>query len=118
MSTSTSANPTPDAQTAIQDICPYIDVIRAENLLIEGASVWLGTNLVLIRGETCPDSVEKYIALRVGITTNVSSLSEYYGVSPEEVRYLNNLGTNEEIIQAGRWIIIPATVDRKGYLIR
>lgn len=89
-----------------------IEVIRASNRLIEGASVWPGTVLVLTRGETRPDSVGQFIVLLVGITTNVSSLSEDYGVSPEEIRYLNNLGTNDEVIPAGRWIIIPVMDDR------
>ena len=86
-----------------------IDVIRASNVLIEGASVWPGTILVLIPGETSPEEVGKYVAIWVEANTNISELSDEYGVDAEEIRDLNNLGPIADIVPGGRWIILPVS---------
>ena len=69
-----------------------IDVIRASNVLIEGASVWPGTVLIILPYETRPESVERYIAILVEKSTSVESLAEEHGSTPDQIRYLNDLG--------------------------
>jgi hypothetical protein len=87
-----------------------VGVIQASNVLIEGASIWPGTVLVILPGEKNQDNVQKYLAILVEEPTLVTSLSLEHSILPEEFRELNSLG-EDDMIPAGRWIIVPVMGD-------
>ena len=82
-----------------------VAVIRASNILIEGASVWPGTVLIILPGETNTEKLPRYSAILVEHPTDIEIISEEYDTTPEMIRLLNQLGEND-IIPAQRWIII------------
>lgn len=82
-------------------------VIEASNVLVEGASIWPGTILVIVPGEKDPAAVTRFRVVQVETPTTVSQLAEDYGVSADDLRTYNSLG-EADLIPAGRYLIIPA----------
>lgn len=85
-------------------------VIRTTNQLIPGVDLWPGTVLVVIPGEIDPADLPSFKVMYVDQPAKVSVLAEQFEVEPARVRRYNSLG-EEELIQPGRWLIIP---DREG----
>jgi len=83
-----------------------IEVIQNTNDLIEEASLWVDTILVIMPGQTKSSGVPKFRIVLLENPTSVSDLAEEHGVSADEVIYYNSLGSIE-IIPTGRWLIIP-----------
>lgn len=82
-----------------------IEVIQGSNVLIEGASVWPGTVLVILPGEKRTDDLHKYIAILVEQPTNLTYIAQENNTTIDQLRYLNDLGEND-IVPGQRWIII------------
>jgi LysM repeat protein len=82
------------------------EVIQETNDLIEGASLWVDTILVIMPGQTDSSGVPKFRIILLENPTSISDLTEEYGVSANELIYYNSLGS-AEIIPTGRWLIIP-----------
>jgi hypothetical protein len=83
-----------------------IEVIQNTNDLIEGASLWVDTILVIMPGQTESSGVPKFRIVLLENTTSISDLAEVHGISADEVIYYNSLGSIESI-PTGRWLIIP-----------
>jgi len=83
-----------------------IEVIQNTNDLIEGASLWVDTILVIMPGQTDSSGVPKFRIVLLEYPTSISDLAEEHGVSADEVIYYNSLGSIE-ILPTGRWLIIP-----------
>lgn len=83
-----------------------IEVIQNTNDLIEGASLWVDTILVIMPGQTDFSGVPKFQIVLLENPTSISDLAEEHEVSADEVIYYNSLGSIE-IIPSGRWLIIP-----------
>ncbi len=83
-----------------------IEVIQNTNDLIEGASLWVDTILVIMPGQTDFFGVPKFQIVLLENPTSISDLAEEHEVSADEVIYYNSLGSIE-IIPSGRWLIIP-----------
>ncbi len=86
-----------------------IEVIQKTNDLIEGASLWVDTILVIIPGQTDSSGVPKFRIVLLEYPTSISDLAEEHGVSADEVIYYNSLGSIE-ILPTGRWLIIPIEI--------
>ncbi len=82
------------------------EVIQETNDLIEGASLWVDTILVIMPGQTESSGVPKFRFVLLENPTSISDLTEEHGVSADEVIYYNSLGPIE-IIPTDRWLIIP-----------
>lgn len=83
-----------------------IEVIRASNMLIEGASVWPGTVLVIIPGQKDPSQVMKFTVIQLERPMKVSELADKFNVKEEDIRFHNSLG-KDDMLPIGRWLIIP-----------
>ncbi len=83
-----------------------IEVIQNTNDLIEGASLWVDTILVIMPGQTDFSGVPKFQIVLLENPTSISDLAVEHEVSADEVIYYNSLGSIE-IIPSGRWLIIP-----------
>jgi LysM repeat protein len=83
-----------------------IEVIQNTNDLIEGASLWVDTILVIMPGQIEFSGVPKFRIILLENPTSISDLAEEHEVSADEVIYYNSLGSIE-IIPSGRWLIIP-----------
>lgn len=83
-----------------------IEVIQNTNDLIEGASLWVDTILVIMPGQTDFSGVPKFQIVLLENPTSISDLAEEHEVLADEVIYYNSLGSIE-IIPSGRWLIIP-----------
>lgn len=83
-----------------------IEVIRASNTLIEGASVWPGTVLLILPGQKDPAQVMKFAVIQLERPMKVNEIADKYNVTEEEIRAHNSLG-KDDLIPAGRWLIIP-----------
>jgi LysM repeat protein len=82
------------------------EVLNSTNQLIEGASLWVGTVLVIMPGQTDPSDLPKFFVISIEEQTSLINISSEYGVSVDTIRYFNDLG-ELEWIPAGRWLIIP-----------
>lgn len=83
------------------------DVIRASNVLIEGASLWPDTILVILPGVTDISQVQKFQVIQLKTPILPEDLAEEYQVSLEELLETNQLNA-EVLIPTGRWLILPA----------
>lgn len=83
-----------------------VEVIKATNIFIEGASVWPGTVLLIIPGRTDPTGLKRFKIIYLDVKSSVKALAETHNISEDELRRLNSLGS-DDIIPAGRWIIVP-----------
>jgi hypothetical protein len=83
-----------------------IEVIQNTNDLIEGASLWVDTTLVIMPGQIEFSGVPKFRIILLENPTSISDLAEEHEVLADEVIYYNSLGSIE-IIPSGRWLIIP-----------
>lgn len=81
-------------------------VITASNLLVEGASIWPGTVLVIIPGEKDPSAVSRFRVVLLESATSVDDLAAEFEISVEDLRMYNSLGA-DRFIPAGRYLIIP-----------
>jgi LysM repeat protein len=84
-----------------------VEVIRASNVLIEGASVWPGKVLVIIPGETDPTKTIKFCVMRLSVPITVEQLAQLQRISVDDIRFYNVLGP-DETIPAHRWLIFPS----------
>ncbi len=82
------------------------EVIQKTNDLIEGASLWVDTILVIMPGQTDPSGIPKFRIVLLENPISISDLAEEYEISADEVIYYNSLGPIE-ILPIGRWLIIP-----------
>ena len=82
------------------------EVLNSTNQLIEGASLWVGTVLVIMPGQTDPSDLPKFFVISIEEQTLIGDMSTEYGVSEDAIRYFNDLG-ELEWVPAGRWLIIP-----------
>ena len=81
------------------------EVLNQSNHNKEGASLWVGTVLVVMPGQTDQTDLPRFMNVSFEEQTNLSDISNKYGVSEETIRYFNSLG-DLEWIPAGRWLII------------
>lgn len=82
------------------------DVIRASNVLIEGASLWPDTILVILPGVTDLSQVQKFQVIQLKTPILPEDLAKEYQVNLEELLEYNKLDA-EILIPAGRWLILP-----------
>lgn len=85
-----------------------VAVIQKANLLVEGASIWPGTTLVILAGHKDPNSVQKFRVIQIESPTTVSEISQQYAVAENELRLYNELGPGN-FIPSGRWLIVPVS---------
>jgi LysM repeat protein len=83
-----------------------VEVIRKANNMIEGESAWPGSILVILPGQRNAEAVPNFSIILIEAPTSVTSLSDQYGIPVEEIQRINQLGV-EEMIPAGRYIILP-----------
>jgi hypothetical protein len=84
------------------------DVIRAANVLIEGASVWPDTILVIYPGVTDPSQVTRFQVVQLKSPAYPEDLAAEYQVSLEELLE-HNLLVAQVLIPVGRWLVIPVS---------
>ena len=82
------------------------EVIEAINNLIEGTSLWVGENVVIVIGQKETSDLPKFEVLLTEKTTKLTDLAEQYGTQVADIRYYNSLGP-KETVPADRWLIIP-----------
>jgi len=82
------------------------ETIVAANVLSEYTSIWPGTVLVIIPGETDPQEVQKYKIVLLDGDTSIADLISRYDISLEELSSINEFGSSD-MVPGGRWIIIP-----------
>ncbi len=92
--------------TMSQSYNTSIEVLTAANILIEGASLWKGTIIVVMPNQIDAVGVTKFKVILLETSTTVDELAQEYKVSTDELRTINSLGQGE-FIPEGRWIIIP-----------
>ena len=85
-----------------------VAVIQKANLLVEGASIWPGTTLVILVGRKDANSVQKFRVIQIESPTTVSEISQQYASTEEDLRLYNELGAGD-FIPIGRWLIIPVS---------
>jgi len=84
-----------------------VDVLRAVNVFVPGATLWAGQSLVVLPGVTvAPADVQPLLPVFVARDTTLSALAQQYSADAETLRRLNALGP-EDFIPGGRWILIP-----------
>lgn len=81
-------------------------VIKTTNMLIPGTSLWPGTNLVILPGVSDPEDLPLFKVTYIDRPTELSAISMECGISSEALREYNSLGEGD-VIQPGRWLIIP-----------
>ncbi len=84
------------------------EVIRAANVLIEGASVWPDTILVIYPGITDPSQVTRFQVVQLKSPAYPEDLAAEYQVSLEELLE-HNLLDAQVLIPIGRWLVIPVS---------
>ena len=83
-----------------------VEVIRAINPLIEGASIWPDKVLVILPGATDPAQAIKFNAIQLQAPAYPAQLAREYLVSLDEIVFYNQLDAQARI-PTGRWLIIP-----------
>lgn len=82
------------------------NVIEATNDLIEGASLWSGTQLVILPGvEEVPD-LPRFRVIFLDQPLDLVEIAGKHNSTVEGIRYHNELGPSPTL-EAGRWLIIP-----------
>lgn len=81
-------------------------VIKATNILIPGTSLWPETKLVILPGVNDPEDLPLFKVIYIDQPTELSVLSREVEISSEVLREYNSLGEGD-LIQPGRWLIIP-----------
>ncbi len=81
-------------------------VIKATNILIPGTSLWPGTNLVILPGVSDPEDLPLFKVIYLDQPTELGVFSREVETSSEALREYNSLGEGD-VIQPGRWLIIP-----------
>ena len=82
------------------------EAISAINLTYEGASLWIGQQLVVPVGLTDAGDLPEFTII---FTTEIISLDEIarlYASEPGEIRFYNEIGESDDV-PPGRWLIIP-----------
>jgi len=83
-----------------------VEVLRTINNVVQGASVWADTVIVVIPGQEDITNLTKFKVIQLEEPTDINQLAIEYKFSIDELKYLNELG-DSSIIPAGRWLIIP-----------
>lgn len=81
-------------------------VITATNILIAETSLWPGTYLVILPGVIDPIDLPKFKVIYLDHPAELGAISSDYEISSEALREYNSLGEGD-VIQPGRWLIIP-----------
>lgn len=81
-------------------------VVAASNQLVEGASIWPGSVLLIIPGEKDPTAATRFRVVLLEAPISAEDLAAEYGISVEDLRLFNSLGATG-LIPAGRYLIIP-----------
>lgn len=82
------------------------EVIRASNIMIEGASVQPGTVLLLMPGVTDPSRLVKFKIVQVLVPTLPKHIAAQYNVSLEILVEYNQIDP-ERLVPGGRWLFFP-----------
>lgn len=86
-----------------------VEVLRAINVFVPGATLWAGQTLVVMPGVTVvPDDVPPLLPVYVERDTALSVLAQQHAVTVEALRAYNALGEHD-FIPGGRWVLIPQT---------
>jgi hypothetical protein len=83
-----------------------VEMIKALNFFIEGASVWPGRVLVITPQIKDVNAATLLCVFRLDVATTVSDFTAQYGLTPDDLRRYNELGPDEEITTP-RWLIFP-----------
>ncbi len=84
-----------------------VDVLRAINVFVPGATLWAGQSLVVMPGVTvAPADVQPLLPVFVERDTTLSALAQQYASDVETLRRVNALGP-EDFIPGERWILVP-----------
>jgi LysM repeat protein len=83
-----------------------VEMIKALNYIMEGASVWPDRVLVIMPTIGDLNKAVQFCVFRVETPTTLGNFSQQYGVPVDEIRQYNVLGPGEEL-PAPRWLIFP-----------
>ena len=81
-------------------------VLQAINPVIEGASLWVGRQLVVAVGVIDASALPVFEVFFTTAPASLTDLAEAFGTDPESIRLYNQLGETDAI-PSGRWLIIP-----------
>jgi LysM repeat protein len=81
-------------------------VLQGVNPTVEGASLWVGRQIVIPVGVTSLGSLPQFVVVFTTETVNINALADFYGSDPEQIRFYNQLGA-DDLVPSGRWLIIP-----------
>ena len=84
-----------------------VEVIRAINQLPDYASIQPDTILVIIPGEVDPNNVPQLRAIFLEEAITVFDLADKLNLSPEIILELNGIASQDILLPAGRWLVIP-----------
>ena len=82
------------------------EVLDAANVILEGASLWEGLEIVVPLGVTDPEAVPKFEIFFTTGAISVEELAITFETKPEQIRFYNQLG-DAPTVPSGRWLIIP-----------
>ncbi|GAB4522571.1 MAG: hypothetical protein Fur0018_04520 [Anaerolineales bacterium] len=84
-----------------------VDVLRATNVFVPGATLWAGQTLVVMPGVTVvPDDVPPLLPVYVERDIALDVLAQQYAVDIGALRTYNALG-GYDFIPGGRWLLVP-----------
>ena len=87
-----------------------VDVLTAANPIVEGASLWVGRQLVVPIGRTDPAGVPPFIVLFTTQPVSLQNIAAVNRSDPGQIRFYNQLGESDWI-PSGRWLIIPIVTE-------
>ncbi len=97
-----------ESLTAIaEQYATSVDVLRATNVFVPGATLWAGQTLVVMPGVVeVPADAQPLLPVYVERDTTIAALAGQYAVDASALRKLNAFGAGD-IIPGGRWVLVP-----------